>query len=409
MKDNMLFSKPLFKGLFIAAFPLLIAGCAPPALQLAAWAVDGLLYATTGKSASDHVVSVAANKDCAMWRVIKGEEICSEITFENDDILVAMGDDETLNRDGLGAIAERLSARERAASRDITTESTKTPVYHGVQSAELKFGETALSPSKKHYSLSAVLAEADAASGTATDVSDDFLSQEATESADDNQEDSISPIITAAATFGRPLSLTNSFIRWSLRKRNTLRSPSSLVTYPFGRPMHTDFLQPHDLAPEPAVKLAPERAELQDVNISSRDSSNSGLRQRAGLSVADDSLFSVAAISSKTPAGYSKITTVDPAIKQAIKPVPDDLSRYLVLGSFSNRHNADAFSRKLGVFKASVVSTQLRGATYYRVFARPSSGESLEGLKSRYSEATRAKSWVTTLPEHVSSKTAALR
>ena len=98
---------------------------------------------------------------------------------------------------------------------------------------------------------------------------------------------------------------------------------------------------------------------------------------------------------------------MDPAIKPAIKPAPDDLSRYLVLGSFSNRLNADAFSRQLGAFKAFVVSTELRGATYYRVFARPSSGESLEGLKSRYNEATGAKSWVAMLP--LSSKTTVLR
>jgi hypothetical protein len=182
------------------------------------------------------------------------------------------------------------------------------------------------------------------------------------------------------------------------------------VTHPFGRPIHTGFSQFSNSTPESAVKRVPERAELQGVNIAFRDSSNSRLRQLAGLSVADDSLFSAAGTTKITSTVSPKIPTVDPAIKPAIKPVPDDLSRYLVLGSFSNRLNADVFSRKLGVYKASVVSTHLRGATYYRVIARPSSpGESLEGLKSRYSKATGAKSWVASLPEYESSKTAALR
>ena len=171
----------------------------------------------------------------------------------------------------------------------MATKSTNMPVYRDVQLAELTFGSKVLSPSKKHYNLSAALAETDAASNTATDVSDDFLSQVSTESADDNQEDGLSPIITPVASFGRPLSLTDRFISWSLRKKNTPKSPSSLVTHSFGRPIHTgQFL---NSTPEPAVKLAPERAELQGVNISFRDSSNSRLRQLAGLSVADDSLF----------------------------------------------------------------------------------------------------------------------
>jgi hypothetical protein len=339
--------------------------------------------------------------------VIKGVEICSEyVPTENDNIVVAMGDDETLNRDDLDGISERFSARERAVGREVAAESTKTPVSRDVRLAELAFGSVVLSPRKKHYNLSAALAETDAASGMATDVSGDFLSQTSTKSADDNQEDGLSPIITPAASFGSPLSPTDSFIR-SLRKRNTFRSPFSSVTHPFGRPMHTDFLQVSNPAPKPLVKLAPERAELQGVNVSSRDSSNSGLRQMAGLSVADDSLFSAAGITNMTSAVSPKVSTVDTAIKPAIKPTPDDLSRHLVLGSFSNRHNADAFSRKQGAFRAFVVSTQLRGATYYRVLARPSSGESLEGLKSRYSEATGAKSWVAMLP--LSSKTAVLR
>lgn len=411
MEKNMSFCKPLFKGFFIAAFPLLIAGCAPPAIQIASWAVDGLLYLTTGKSSSDHIISVATKKDCAVWRVIKGQEICNNLApAENNDIVVAMNDDVTSTQDGLGTIAERFSARERAASKEMATKSTKATVYRDVQLAKLSFGSTVLSPNKKDYSLSAALAETDAASGTAADASDDLILQASAKSAVDNQEDGLSPIITPIASFGRPLSLTDRFMRWSLRKKNTFKSPSGPETYPSGRPVNTDFPQFSDPALEQVViKPASERAELQGVNISSRDSSNSELRQLAGLSVADDSLSYVPGITKETLTVPAKISTVATTVKPAIKPVPDNMTRHLVIGSFSNRLNADAFSKQLGVFKTFVASVQLRGATYYRVFARPSPGESLEGLKSRYSKATGAKSWVASLPEYESSKTAALR
>ena len=117
------------------------------------------------------------------------------------------------------------------------------------------------------------------------------------------------------------------------------------------------------------------------------------------------SLFSVTGITKKTPAVSSKISTVVPAIK----PVPGTSSRYLVLGSFRNRLNADAFSKQLGAFKAFVATVQLPSGTYYRVLAGPSSGESLESLKSRYIQATGAESWVVTLSQPMPSKTAVLR
>ena len=174
---------------------------------------------------------------------------------------------------------------------------------------------------------------------------------------------------------------------------------------PFGRPVRTDYSQLSESVPEPAVTSVSERAKLQAVSTSPRDFSNGGSRQLAALSMADDSLFSVTGITKKTPAVSSKISTVVPAIK----PVPGTSSRHLVLGSFRNRLNADAFSKQRGAFKAFVATVQLPSGTYYRVLAGPSSGESLEGLKSRYIQATGAESWVVTLSQPMPFKTAVLR
>jgi len=57
-----------------------LSGCIvamPPAVQAASFALDGLSYAATGKSVTDHALSAMANRDCAMARALNGEKICT--------------------------------------------------------------------------------------------------------------------------------------------------------------------------------------------------------------------------------------------------------------------------------------------------------------------------------------------
>jgi SPOR domain len=55
----------------------LVSGCAlPPAVMIASYAADGVSYLGTGKSVSDHGISAVTGRDCAVWRIIKGESIC---------------------------------------------------------------------------------------------------------------------------------------------------------------------------------------------------------------------------------------------------------------------------------------------------------------------------------------------
>lgn len=75
----------------LAGLALSLSGClmvAPSAFQMATYALDGASYATTGKSASDHVISAVADKDCAMIRALKGKDIC----VEKPDTVVLMPD-----------------------------------------------------------------------------------------------------------------------------------------------------------------------------------------------------------------------------------------------------------------------------------------------------------------------------
>lgn len=72
------------KGVKIAAALGLVtslSGCIvamPPALQIASLALDGVSYAATGKSVTDHAISGVTNKDCAMLRPLQGENICTD-------------------------------------------------------------------------------------------------------------------------------------------------------------------------------------------------------------------------------------------------------------------------------------------------------------------------------------------
>ncbi len=64
----------------LAPFALLLAlgGCgAPTALTIAAFAVDGLSWVSTGKGTADHVLSASTNKDCRVTRALQGKPICA--------------------------------------------------------------------------------------------------------------------------------------------------------------------------------------------------------------------------------------------------------------------------------------------------------------------------------------------
>jgi len=79
------------KSFALGAVALLLSGCAIPVpLQVASWALDGISFVMTKKSITDHGISMVADKDCALWRVVTEEEICNE-TGDATTILAAIG------------------------------------------------------------------------------------------------------------------------------------------------------------------------------------------------------------------------------------------------------------------------------------------------------------------------------
>ena len=81
-------------AIFLA--PFLLAGCAlPPVVTLASLAADGVSYAATGKSTTDHALSAVAGEDCALLRAIKEEAVCKP----DGDVLVSTVTVEKSNED----------------------------------------------------------------------------------------------------------------------------------------------------------------------------------------------------------------------------------------------------------------------------------------------------------------------
>lgn len=75
----------------------LLGGCSvSPAVDAVSWTVDGFSYFLTGKSMTDHAMSAAAGKDCAITRMVKGENACLPLDEDvaGDRLVFAFGDSE---------------------------------------------------------------------------------------------------------------------------------------------------------------------------------------------------------------------------------------------------------------------------------------------------------------------------
>jgi len=66
------------RWLSFAALTAVLSGCAvPPAITIASLVADVASYASTGKTLTDHGISMVLQKDCALLRGLEGE-ICLE-------------------------------------------------------------------------------------------------------------------------------------------------------------------------------------------------------------------------------------------------------------------------------------------------------------------------------------------
>ncbi len=82
----------MLRRLLVSVCPLFVGACAVPLpLQIADWAADGITYLMTSKSMSDHGLSAAVGRDCAVHRAVTEGAVCREDA--DSDTVVASSKD----------------------------------------------------------------------------------------------------------------------------------------------------------------------------------------------------------------------------------------------------------------------------------------------------------------------------
>jgi hypothetical protein len=120
------------RGLLVLILSTFLGGCAMPVgVQVASWAIDGISMIATKKSMTDHGISLVTQQDCALWRVVRQENIC----VENEDAATAIAavDDEDDNFDH-SAILQ--TAQLDQIYNKIDGKSPSTPIVTAENSAD---------------------------------------------------------------------------------------------------------------------------------------------------------------------------------------------------------------------------------------------------------------------------------
>ncbi len=74
-----LFRLPFSVAPLVVSLALLTGACgAPLAVSAVSYGSDGAMLAATDKTGTDHFASMVSKKDCALWRVFRGREVCKE-------------------------------------------------------------------------------------------------------------------------------------------------------------------------------------------------------------------------------------------------------------------------------------------------------------------------------------------
>ena len=92
-----------FPWLYVPFFlPLAVSGCALPAgVVIASYAADGVSYVATGKSVTDHGLSIATGHDCALFRpILKRKSICDTTRSERGKHVVVENGRNSVPRPG---------------------------------------------------------------------------------------------------------------------------------------------------------------------------------------------------------------------------------------------------------------------------------------------------------------------
>lgn len=109
---------------------LLTGACGVPvAVSAVSYAADGGFVVASDKTSTDHLASVVTKKDCAMWRIFRGRQICNERADGEDPYEVDYNEPQRqVSEDGVQYSPPlRSSADGPAASWDEAAYKAATP------------------------------------------------------------------------------------------------------------------------------------------------------------------------------------------------------------------------------------------------------------------------------------------
>lgn len=73
------FRLPILFLPLVLGLALLTGACgAPLAVSAVSYGSDGAMLVATDKTGTDHLASMVSKKDCALWRVFRGRQVCRE-------------------------------------------------------------------------------------------------------------------------------------------------------------------------------------------------------------------------------------------------------------------------------------------------------------------------------------------
>lgn len=83
--------------------PLLTGACgAPLAVTAASYGADGVSYAASKKTTTDHFASMVTKEDCAFWRIFKNQKVCKPRETDHDPYQVNYDEPFRMQAEGAG-------------------------------------------------------------------------------------------------------------------------------------------------------------------------------------------------------------------------------------------------------------------------------------------------------------------
>ena len=122
--------------LLALSLPFLTGACAGAAVTAVSYGADGASYLETGKSTSDHFMSMVAKKDCAFWRMLRHQKICRPRDGDKDPYDVDYNAAQRQPSEDGVAYAPPLNAATDAPASSWTADAYKPAAAPAPQSAE---------------------------------------------------------------------------------------------------------------------------------------------------------------------------------------------------------------------------------------------------------------------------------